>query len=193
MPPEIYGKNGSYKDRLMAKVRKDASGCWIWEGTSRTGHSITPYGQFWYKERMTMAHRAAWELFIGPVPDGKTLDHKCRVTLCVNPDHLEPVTNRENILRGTGPSAINARKTLCIRGHELTQMETQRRCLTCQDLHNKARGVAVHYQPDAPDYTGDGNFEPIACGREEADKLSHSWGSVTCNNCLRTRAGGKEG
>lgn len=47
--------------------------------------------------------------------------------------------------------------------------------------------MKVHYQPDVPDYCGDGNFEPIACGREEVDKLSHDWSRVTCKRCLSKR------
>ena len=47
--------------------------------------------------------------------------------------------------------------------------------------------MKIHYQPDVPDYCGDGNFEPIECGREEVDKLTHSWDRVTCKRCLARR------
>jgi len=84
-------------------------------------------------------HRVAYELAKGPIPDGLVIDHKCRVRSCVNPDHLEPVTQRENCLRGIGIPAINASKTHCYRGHELSDENTypgwrdkgERRCKTC--------------------------------------------------------------
>lgn len=93
---------------------------------------------FWYKEKNTKAHRAAYELLIAPIPNDKVIDHLCRNPSCVNPDHLEVVTQRENILRGIGPSAIHARKTHCPRGHPYSgdnlyiSPNRQRRCRTCQ-------------------------------------------------------------
>jgi hypothetical protein len=78
-----------------------------------------------------------WEHLVGPVPDGLELDHLCRNPGCVNPDHLEPVTHKENMLRGFNPSATNARKTHCHKGHffdaENTYIATTgaRRCRTC--------------------------------------------------------------
>ena len=71
-----------------------------------------------------MAHRWAYEYFVGSIPEGLTIDHLCRVRYCVNPKHLEAVTNKENILRGTAPSAINAKKTHCLNNHEFTQANT---------------------------------------------------------------------
>jgi hypothetical protein len=87
--------------------------CWEWTGTKeRMG-----YGQMRYQRRMAMAHRVAYMLFVGPIPEGMELDHLCRNRGCVNPDHLEPVDHRTNILRGVSPSAADARKTHCINGH----------------------------------------------------------------------------
>ncbi|MEU6204615.1 HNH endonuclease signature motif containing protein [Micromonospora musae] len=69
--------------------------------------------------RTINAHRAAYYLFVGEVAEGLELDHLCRQRRCVNPNHLEPVTGRENVLRGVGLTAKNATKTHCPRGHEL--------------------------------------------------------------------------
>lgn len=72
------------------------SGCWIWTGElNRNG-----YGRVWRLGRRVMAHRAMYELLVGPIPEGLVLDHLCRVRCCVNPKHLEPVTVRENTIRG---------------------------------------------------------------------------------------------
>ncbi len=94
---------------------------------------------------MVYAHRAAYELYVGPIPEGLTIDHLCRNTLCVNPAHLEAVTMRENILRGTGPSAQAARKTHCLRGHPFDDGNTlfratgKRVCRACQRVHREKR------------------------------------------------------
>ena len=99
----------------------DATGpCWLWTAATQTDG----YGSF----RSKLAHRVAWELLIGPPPP--ELDHICRVKLCVNPDHLEPVTHRTNIQRG---AVWNRNKPLCHRGHELTKRSNgKRRCYTCE-------------------------------------------------------------
>lgn len=105
------------------------SGCWLWSGTCAQG-----YGKLYVpKARVSLqAHRITYELLVGRVPEGLVLDHLCRVTACVNPDHLEPVTNRENILRGTGWSARHARATHCVEGHEFTHLKNgRRRCRLC--------------------------------------------------------------
>jgi len=94
--------------------------CWIWAGAGN-GHG---YGRRQIRGRTFMAHRLSYEQARGPIPAGLELDHLCRVTMCVNPDHLEPVTRAENIRRGTSPFAANARKTHCKRGHEFTPENT---------------------------------------------------------------------
>jgi len=107
-------------------------GCWEWVG-SQTSDG---YGQ-WRAFGEHVAHRAVYRLLRGAIPEGLTLDHLCRNTGCVNPDHLEPVTIRENLLRGEGACAKNARKTHCLRGHPFNTDNTYlrkgggRRCRTC--------------------------------------------------------------
>jgi hypothetical protein len=80
--------------RFWQTVVLDSSGCWMWTGPT-AGRESWPYGTFSGRP----AHRVPYETFIGPVPQGLELDHLCRVRLCVNPDHMEPVTHQENVLR----------------------------------------------------------------------------------------------
>lgn len=99
-------------DRFWGRV--DRSGdCWAWTGA----HHVEGYGEFQMDGRRLRAHRVAWEWAHGPIPVGLEPDHLCRNRACVNPDHLELVTHRVNILRGLAPTAINAAKTECPRGH----------------------------------------------------------------------------
>jgi hypothetical protein len=107
-------QNPPYWDRFWEKV--DASGdCWEWTANR---HS-QGYGKFNLQGKTVMAHRVAWELLVGPIPEGLTIDHLCRNEPCVNPDHLEPVTMQANLLRGSNFVAQNARKTECLLGHPL--------------------------------------------------------------------------
>lgn len=90
-----------------------ASGCWEWQGTRNT----ESYGRLQVNGRTKAAHRFGYEIVVGPIPPGLVIDHLCRNTSCVNPDHLEPVTNKVNILRGEGYAARSARKVSCPKGH----------------------------------------------------------------------------
>jgi len=123
---------------FRAKVRRTPT-CWIWIGSS----SGTGYGDLHVQGRHWLAHRFAYERLMGPIPDGLTIDHLCRNRLCVNPEHMEPVANHENILRGNGASAYNARKTQCSHGHEFDLLNTHwtskghRRCRACDALKHR--------------------------------------------------------
>lgn len=101
----------------------------------------------------TIAHRLAYAVLRGPVRGEQDVDHLCRNRRCVNPSHLEPVSRRDNILRGVSPAAHNGAKTHCIRGHplsgtNLTEVRrqngrTDRRCKTCHALRawERQRGL----------------------------------------------------
>lgn len=92
-------------------------GCWDWRGVV---NEKSGYGYLTIGNRQWSAHRTAWTLTNGAIPNSLTVDHLCRNRKCVNPAHMAIVSPKENTLRGYGPTAVNARKTHCIHGHELT-------------------------------------------------------------------------
>lgn len=124
-------------ERFLAKVEK-TDACWLWTA------ALFPngYGTFWDGTKHVRAHRYAYELLVGPIPEGLDLDHLCRVRHCVNPEHLEPVTRLENLLRA--PRFAPGR-THCPNEHELTARNVRverngyRRCRTCDRLRTRAR------------------------------------------------------
>ena len=104
-------------ENFLSKIDKDGpfceklgSKCWSWIGSK----DKNGYGLFSFD---TYSHRISYEFFKGEILSGLVIDHLCRNTNCCNPDHLEAVTNKENVLRGIGPSALNAKKTYCSKGH----------------------------------------------------------------------------
>jgi hypothetical protein len=108
------------EQRFWAKVQKTET-CWLWTG------SKTPNGYpvFWNGKIQEGSHRYAYELLVGPIPAGLHIDHLCRNPGCVNPAHLEPVTQRENTMRSPiAPAALNAAKTHCKRGHPFDDENT---------------------------------------------------------------------
>lgn len=118
-------------DRFEAKALADDIGdCIIWVGARSKGG----YGQLRVDYRLEYAHRLAYEQFVGPVPEGTEIDHLCRVRSCVNPEHLEPVTRRENLRRGLKGVLL----TRCVNGHPRTEQNTYvrpdgrgRQCKVC--------------------------------------------------------------
>lgn len=133
-----------FKSKLVC-----SDGCWSWAGShfKATGYTIFNMQMSDGVWRPTVAHRVSHEIFKGPIPDGLTIDHLCRNRGCVNPDHLEAVTQRANNLRGTSPSAMQARQTHCFRGHEFTDENTYRKpgtnkreCRICMRMRDNRRG-----------------------------------------------------
>lgn len=116
------------RERVRSCVVEDANGCWIWQAASKKGYGVSSW-----LGRFDAAHRVSYRAFVGPIPEGLQIDHLCRVPMCVNPAHLEPVTARENTIRGTSFAAQNARKERCIRGHDdwVRDSRGRRRCRTC--------------------------------------------------------------
>jgi hypothetical protein len=142
-------KISEMRERLAHFISPEPnSGCWLWTGALRDGYgSYTSYDAGRVPMRKTSnAHRVVYEEFVGPIPAGLQLDHKCRVRCCVNPDHLEPVTQRENILRGEGVAAVRAKQMTCKRGHPLAWDGWQRRCLPCVYANRANRKAAASAQ-----------------------------------------------
>lgn len=145
-------KTVSILDRFAAKVALTDSGCVEWIG----GETTTGYGQIYpgpgARVAKYLAHRWSYEYHTGtPIPAGHEIDHLCGNRSCVNPDHLEPVTHAENLMRGGSPSAINAKRTHCPRGHEFSEDNirwrngTTRECRACiriRDLKRRPRKAA---------------------------------------------------
>jgi len=101
------------KDRILEKT--DRSGeCWLWLGS----RYLSGYGMLSIKSRATPAHRVSYQEFVGRIPEGFQIDHLCRVRHCVNPNHLEPVTQQENLRRAPyTASDLQRSKTHCPQGH----------------------------------------------------------------------------
>ena|ERR1039458_3390942 len=143
--------------RFWAKITVNGD-CWIWTGATAgpTTDGRTPYGYFNVGGKSKRAHRVAYEALVGPIPEDKPhLDHVkakgCLGTTCVNPAHLEPVTNRENCLRGNSPWARSARKTHCVRGHPFDEANTaiyngKRSCKQC----NRDKALRAYYAKRPP-------------------------------------------
>lgn len=127
------------------EIPADEQQCWPWSGY------INPDG--YGRLGQVGAHRIAYEEVVGPIPEGLVLDHLCRVRHCVNPAHLEPVTSRENTLRGETLAAMQVARTSCIKGHPfddantIVQGDGKRRCRTCRNAvalrryHRKRRAA----------------------------------------------------
>ena len=112
------------------------SGCWVWMGTI----SSHGYARIWIGYKSLYVHRLSYEIHKGEIGKNLTIDHLCRVRCCVNPEHLEAVSNKENILRGEGITAKNVYKTHCPKGHlysgdNLYVYRGYRYCRICQKQH----------------------------------------------------------
>jgi hypothetical protein len=145
---------GDYDDlaveRILRRIQLVDTGhstpCWISDRAANAkGYTKSRYPHdraSWY------THRLAYVLLVGPIPKGLQLDHLCRQPACCNPDHLEPVTARENLVRGETVTAREVATTHCPRGHEYTNENTYRRpdnpnkrdCKECRRQRNREWG-----------------------------------------------------
>lgn len=141
-------------DRFMLRVKADPeTGCWNWTGALKQDG----YGYFYVARHQDgAAHRAAYQLLVGPIPDGLQIDHLCRNHACVNPAHLEPVTLLENTRRGARS------RTHCRNGHEWTEENARttikgtlrdRVCRACnRDGNNRFYRNKTNPQPEPSDH-----------------------------------------
>jgi hypothetical protein len=152
-----HNRRVALQDRLAAKTVITPT-CWLWTGPP----SANGYGRVAVGRRYVQAHRASYEVHVGPIPAGLELDHLCHTEalatsaggpscphrLCVNPAHLRPATQLLNILTGLSPSARNARKTHCDDGHEfagtnlIVMPDGRRRCRLCENARQRTRRAA---------------------------------------------------
>jgi hypothetical protein len=157
-------------ERFLAKVVKKPNGCWEWKATiDKDG-----YGSFWDgtytqsgRHRKARAHRWSYEHYRGLIPPDLMIDHLCRNRACVNPEHLEAITGRVNILRGESPYARRARSTSCIQGHTFDAANTRyrkngtRQCRRCSAISCAIRAEMARAQGKCPRC----HQQPIAANR----------------------------
>ena len=169
--------------RLAERSVRDESGCVLWTGY----RDPAGYGRIRVAGESRLAHRVAYETFVGPIAAELTLDHLCRVRACVNPAHLDPCTLEENKRRGESPAMVNARKTHCAHGHPYDEENTHvtaagfRQCRACNRLRQQQiKAAAIDREPlrlcEAPGCT---NLLPRG---SRADRR-------TCSSACRQRRG----
>lgn len=185
MRSDLTSYHDSVATRMLQRATLTDSGCLVWTGK----RNATGYGMMKFGGKSRLAHRVAFEMVIGNIPTGLTIDHLCRVRACVNPFHMEPVTQRENTLRGEGPAAKNARRTQCIRGHllsgaNLRMARHKRVCLTCKRLHHGSVGIAPGLRtvcPQGHSYSAEntlvigGRRHCRACARARSRTYRSQW------------------
>lgn len=136
---------------VLPYLEENSAGCWVWQRGKTDG-----YGRLYVNRVAHPAHRYTYQQLVGEVPTGLVLDHLCRLRSCCNPDHLEPITNAENVRRGAGAAlagAANKRKTHCPSGHAYKDVNVlvsqgYRRCRVCalaQSAASKRRKKEVGY------------------------------------------------
>lgn len=130
--------------RFMQKIRYTAYGCWEWTASRHQWG----YGYFFFEGKVTVAHRASYQLFVGPIPEGCEIDHLCRNPCCANPNHLEAVPHIVNCQRGVAGAIVaemSRSKTHCPQGHPYDDENTihsksgKRKCRACNKIECSRR------------------------------------------------------
>lgn len=166
------------------------SGCWLWSAWSdRNGYGRIRVGNVSVGRRIVFTHRFSYTIHKGDIPEGLVIDHLCKNTNCCNPDHLEAVTTRENVLRGENFSAKKAKQKACKRGHLFTPENTHissqgtRQCRTCRRHWDRARRPKLLRHTKA---------EPTHCSKGHEFTFENSWadpkGYRKCRICNAAKA-----
>lgn len=173
----------NYEEMFWEKFdsQVDKSGeCWVWIGGTGDGR----YGTVRYRGKQRAVHRLSYSRAKGPIPAGLVLDHLCGNTRCVRPQHLEAVTNRENIIRGSGVAALNAGKTDCSRGHALSGDNLHidprfgdRICRACADLRKGKKIYALNTELQRLE-------SKLAIAREALERVFESEGFMYVRDAL---------
>lgn len=147
------GRPANTLESVMKKFVNKTDTCWLWTGALNKGYGVTSY-----LDKDLPAHRFIYQRMVGEIPKDYELDHLCKVTNCVNPEHLEAVTVQVNSHRSNNIGGVNARKTHCIYGHPFNEKNTfnipipngnvGRGCRTCkardwQKWYRKSRNVST--------------------------------------------------
>lgn len=168
-------------ERIAVRVvQHPSTGCWEWVGA----RSHPGYGSTSFNGKNTPTHRLMYELLVAPIPAGLVIDHLCRNPPCCNPAHLEPVTMRENILRGVGVTAREAVQTHCKHGHEFTPENTRvtpkgwRICRACARVIELNRDRSGRFKPMVGPTT-----ITHRCGSRTGYNHHAARGEVACQAC----------
>jgi len=128
---------------MLRRISEGPGNCWILRGSAK--HHPYGYQSVSINNSSVLAHRFAYETLVGPIPEGLQIDHLCKVTSCVNPEHMEAVTGEVNVARSNCTSAVNSRKTHCKYGHELSGSNLyirpdngKRQCKACANQRSSA-------------------------------------------------------
>lgn len=176
-------------ERHIDAMRGRPAECWPYPGycNRRTG-----YGNAYWEGERWEAHRAAYVMLVGPIPDGYHVDHLCRNRACCNPAHLEPVPPRVNLLRGESPSAKQARQTHCLNGHELAGANLRptnrgkRECAVCFNDRQRASYYARTGNRPVPPIRADMDTHCVRGHPRNAENLHvDKRGARVCRACMR--------
>lgn len=184
----------------MAKMEVHPDGCWRWKSSLNSGG----YGRFGTNGVRQRAHRVSYEHFIGPIPEGREVDHLCHTAdlscsggascphrACVNPQHLEVVSHRENCIRGRSRAAENAAKSVCQYGHPLDGGNTYftktggRHCRTCD--RRRARESRARNNPPKGTHSRDKTHCPAGHPYKGDNLRIAPDGSRVCRACKRAK------
>jgi len=168
----IFPLTPSELRRLANQIEEIPGGCWLWVGSLGAGG----YGRVQFRGALWQVHRIIYELFVGPVPEGRILHHRCRHKNCCNPAHLKPIPQSEHITIdatpcvGTHPTVL---RTWCRNGHELTDENTRWRtvkgkrwrvCLTCEAATNARKNERRRAKRAARRASSDGSSQSQSGG-----------------------------